>query len=83
MKIVTLGKTLSIFFAVSLTLCMVWSMATPQSLHMHAAWKPLLPGFNWSITGYFIGLVWTVAYGWYVAVVFVPLYNCFHKRASS
>lgn len=81
MKIKPLGMTLSIFLAVSLTLCMVWGLIAPQSLHMHPAWEPLLPGFNWSISGYFIGLIWTVVYGWYVAAVFVPLYNFFHKEA--
>lgn len=63
MKIVPLGFTLSIFLAVTFTLCMIWGLLTPETLHMHTAWEGWLPGFNWSLGGYLVGLVWTVVYG--------------------
>lgn len=83
MKIVPLGFTLSIFLAVTFTLCMIWGLLTPETLHMHTAWEGWLPGFNWSLGGYLVGLVWTVVYGWYAALVFAPLYNFFHRKPRS
>ena len=83
MKITSIGFTLSIFLVVTLTLCMAWAFVAPPSLHMHMAWEPLLPGFSWSLGGYLIGLAWVVFYGWYTALVFVPLYNLFNKSRTS
>tara|TARA_R110002074_G_scaffold348186_2_gene518578 strand:- start:2449 stop:2619 length:171 start_codon:yes stop_codon:yes gene_type:complete len=52
----------------------------PGQFHMHEAWAPLLPGFEWlTWPGFFIGLVEVYLYGWYFAVVFVPLYRWFAK----
>jgi len=77
-----LGHTLSIFFAVSFSLCILWGLVMPDNLHMHEAWSPLLPGFNWSILGVLIGLVGAYFYGWYIALVFVPLFNFFHEKVQ-
>lgn len=79
MRIKPLGNTLSTFFAISFSLCIAWGLVMPNSLHMHEAWSPLLPGFNWSVLGVLIGLVGAYLYGWYAALVFAPLYNFFHK----
>jgi hypothetical protein len=44
----------------------------------------MLPGFTWiNWTSFLIGLVWSVAFGWYVAVVFAPLFNFFNARAAA
>lgn len=80
MKIVPSGLTLSSFLALTLTHCVLWGLVTPQRLHMHTAWEGWLPGFDWSVKGYVVGLVWTGVYGWYAAVAFAPLYNIFHKN---
>ncbi len=46
-----------------------------------AAWAPLLPGFEWlTWTGFVIGLVEVYLYGWYLAVLFVPLYRWFSRN---
>jgi hypothetical protein len=59
-------------------------LITPVEMHMHEAWAPLLPGFHWiSFPAYLIGLVEVYAYGWFVAVLFVPLFNYFNKRATA
>ena len=47
---------------------------------MYQAWQPLLPGFAWNATGMLIGLVETVFYGYYIAVIFVPVYNYLHRQ---
>lgn len=50
---------------------------------MYEAWQKLLPGFEWlTLTGFLIGLVESYTYGWYFALLWVPLYNYFAKRAK-
>ena len=84
MRILPVGHALSLFLAITFTICVVWGLATPMSMHMHDAWQPLLPGFHWiSFPAYLIGLIEAYLYGWYAAVVFVPLYNFFARRAVS
>ena len=80
MKIKPLGQALSIFLTMTFTLCIAWGLVTPASLHMHAAWESLLPGFSFiSVPGFFLGLIESYLYGWYIALVFVPLYNYFNR----
>jgi len=92
MKIMPLGNALSIFLAISFTLCMLWGLIMPMQLmmgdtqvtmHMHEGWTSFMPGFHWSFIGYLIGLVWAYAYGWYIAAIFVPLYNFFNRKNAS
>ena len=47
---------------------------------MYQVWQGLFPGFSWSAVGLLIGLVETVIYSFYAAVVFVPVYNYLHRR---
>lgn len=82
MRIKPLGHSLSIFFAISFLLCVAWGLVMPDNLHMHEAWSAFLPGFNWSVLGVLIGLVGAYLYGWYIALVFVPLFNFFHKKGQ-
>lgn len=80
MRIIPVGHALSLFLVVTFTLCILWGLATPASLHMHQAWEPLMPGFHFiSLPGFLIGAVWAYAYGWYAAIIFVPLYNLFNR----
>ncbi len=82
MKIAPLGHALSLLLAISFVLCMIWGYLTPMSLHMHKAWQQMLPGFQWgSPVGMLIGLVEAYLYGWYIAIIFVPLYNFFNRQA--
>ncbi len=82
MKLTASGNALSLFLVISFSLCMIWGLFAPSSLHMHTAWEPLMPGFSWSIPGFLIGLAWAYFYGWYVALVFVPLYNFFNRKSA-
>lgn len=46
-------------------------------------WQKLLPGFEWvSWKSFLIGLAESYGYGWYVALIWVPLYNVFALRSS-
>ena len=50
---------------------------------MHQLLAQLLPGFTWiTWPSFLLGLLWSVVYGWYVAVVFVPLFNFFSARTQ-
>ena len=75
--IVALGLSLSAFLVVSYVLCVLFDLWFPAQA-MNPVWSPLLPGFTWlSWPAFLLGLVETFAYGWYVALVFGPLYNFF------
>jgi len=83
MRITTLGNALSLFLAFTFTLCVLWGLVAPEKLHMHAAWEALLPGFSWiSLPSFLIGLAGSYLYGWYAALVFVPLFRFFAKRSA-
>jgi len=83
MKITALRHALSLLLAISFVLCMLWGLASPMSLHMHRAWEQMLPGFHMgSPIGMLIGLVEAYLYGWYIAVIFVPLYNFFNRQKT-
>ena len=77
-----LGMSLGSFFAGTFALCVLFDLLFP-TLAMNPVWAPLLPGFAWlSWPSFFLGLVETFAYGWYVALVFGPLYNLFAGRVE-
>ena len=80
LSIKVVGVSLSVLFAVSYVLCVIWDLVFP-GWAMYQVWQGLLPGFSWSPIGFLIGLVETVIYGFYVALVFVPFYNYLHRRA--
>jgi hypothetical protein len=80
LRIITLGLTLSSFLLISYVLCVLFGMLVPAQFHMHQAWAPLLPGFEWlTPRGFIAGAVGSFAYGWFIAVLFVPLYRFFHR----
>jgi hypothetical protein len=75
-----LGMSLGIFLALTYVLCVAFDFLFPEYA-MYWLWAPLLPGFTWiSWPSFLLGLVETFAYGWYVALVFGPLYNIFIRR---
>lgn len=75
------GMSLSLFFAISYVVCVIGYLVFPQLPIEHAALAIFLPGFKLLSWGTFIlGLVESFLYGWYVALIFVPLYNVFVSR---
>ena len=76
------GHATSLFLAISFTLCVGFDLAFPQ-MAMYQSWQALLPGFEWiSWYSFFLGLVESYGYGWYVALIWVPLYNVFNARSK-
>ena len=80
LRIAPVGNSVSLFLLISYLLCIGFGLLAPDQISMHEAWAPLLPGFEWlTLSGFLIGLVESYLYGWYFAIVFVPLYRWFAK----
>lgn len=78
--VIAFGMSLGLFFAITYVLCVGFDLIFPK-LAMYETWLKLLPGFTWlTWPSFFLGLVESFAYGWYIALVFGPLYNFFVAR---
>lgn len=78
--VLAFGMSLGIFLAVTFALCVGFDLLFP-GLAMYETWLKLLPGFTWlTWPSFFLGLAESFAYGWYVALIFAPLFNYFAKR---
>ncbi len=76
-----LGLSLSLFFGISFVLCVLGYFLFPTLPVAHGALSLILPGFQLlSWPRFCLGLVESVAWGWYVALLFGPLYNFFVAR---
>ena len=74
-SLIAVGHASSLFLAITFTLCVGFDLLFPEHA-MFQAWQKLLPGFVWiSWKSFFLGLVESYAYGWYFALIWVPLYN--------
>lgn len=71
------GNATSLFLAITFALCVGFDLLFHQHA-MYEAWRRLLPGFEWiSWSSFGLGLIESYGYGWYFALVWVPLYNFF------
>lgn len=79
-SLLAVGHATSLFLTLSFTLCVAWDVILPE-MAMYRAWQALLPGFEWlSWRSFLLGVVEAYGYGWYFALVWVPLYNFFIAR---
>lgn len=79
--VVALGMALSLFLSVSYVLCVLGYVFWPNLPIEHSALSVFLPGFTlltW--TSFILGLVESFGWGWYIALIFAPLYNFFASR---
>jgi 2TM family of unknown function (DUF5676) len=75
------GHASSLFLALTFVLCVAFDLVFPQ-MAMYRSWQALLPGFTWiSWSSFVLGLIESYGYGWYVTLIWVPLYNVFNARA--
>ncbi|WP_293962692.1 DUF5676 family membrane protein [Sneathiella sp.] len=82
LPVIALGMSLGLFFAVTFILCVSFDLLFPDQA-MYKTWLGLLPGFTWlSWPSFFLGLGESFAYGWYVALIFGPLFNFFAALGS-
>ena len=78
--IMALGLSLGLFLALSFVLCVLLGLVVPD-FGMHQPWLQFLPGFTWlTWPSFFLGLIESFAYGWYVALIWGPLFNFFAGR---
>ncbi len=80
LRISVVGLSLGLFLAISYVLCVGFDLIFP-SREMYQIWLRLLPGFSWlTFPSFLLGLIETFAWGWYVALIFCPLFNFFAAR---
>jgi len=82
LSIEAVGWSTSLFFLITYLLCIASAVVLPD-WKWHEPWLQFFPGFEWlTITGFLIGFGESLLYGWYVALIFVPLYNFFIRRRA-
>jgi hypothetical protein len=82
LAIVPMGLSLGSFLVITYVLCVLFGILVSDR-GMHQLLAQLLPRFTWiTWPSFFLGLLWSFVYGWYVAVVFAPLYNFFNARTE-
>ena len=79
----TVGLALAFALAMSYVLCILGDLVL--GWEMYRVWAPFLPGFAWPLTvgGFVIGLVESILYGFYAALIFVFPYNYLVQREPS
>ena len=71
------GQATSLFLAITFSLCVAFDLLLPAHA-MYRAWTALLPGFEWlTWRSFLLGLIESYGYGWFIALIWVPLYNVF------
>jgi hypothetical protein len=80
LPVAVFGLSLGIFFVVTFVLCVGYDLLFPSAT-MSQSWLRLLPGFTWlTWPSFLLGLAESFFYGWYVALIFCPLFNFFSAR---
>jgi hypothetical protein len=76
----TVGISLTAFFVASFILCVLGALLFPGMV-VHRMLEFLLPGFELlSWRAVLVGLLGSVGWAWYIALVFVPIYNAVSGR---
>jgi len=77
------GQATSLFLVITFALCVGFDLLLPSHA-MYQSWQRLLPGFTWiSWSSFCLGLLESYGYGWFVALIWVPLYNVFAARETT
>jgi hypothetical protein len=77
LPVIALGLSLGAFLTITYVLCVGFDLLFPGQA-MYQTWLRLLPGFTWlTWPSFLLGLIESFAYGWYVALIFGPLFNLF------
>jgi pilus assembly protein TadC len=80
-SVVAFGISLSAFLALSYALCILFYVLFPGSAEQHivlSLFLPWLKVLTW--LGFLLGLAASVVCGWYITLIFCPLYNYFTAR---
>ena len=82
-SVFVLGLSLSLFLMISYVLCVIGYLVLPGLPIEHSALSIFLPGFallSWRT--FCLGAIESFAWGWYVALIFCPLFNFFAARVA-
>ena len=80
LSLTAVGHATSAFFAITFALCVASCLVFPAPGFVQLL-QEALPGFQWlTWRSFFLGLVETYGYGWYVALIWVPIYNVLARR---
>ena len=80
--VMALGMALGLFFVISFLIC-VTTYLIPGLPVSHAMLTLFLPGFELlTLRSFCLGLAESFFWGWFVALIFGPLYNFFTLRWS-
>jgi len=83
LPLIPLGWALSLFLAITYVICIGFDLVLPQYA-MYQTWSGLLPGFVWlTPAGFLIGLVESLLYGWYAALIFGGIFNAITNRSGT
>jgi hypothetical protein len=83
LRIKPIGLAVGLLLSITFVLDVIGGLLFPNFWTMYKFWELVLPGFTWLSWGTFLyGLIASFIAGWYVAVVFVLLYNYFVGRES-
>ena len=76
------GHATSLLIAITFLICVAFDLVFPDHA-MYEVWLKLLPGFTWiSWKSFFLGLVEAYLYGWFISLIWVPLYNYFGSKSK-
>jgi hypothetical protein len=76
------GHATSLLLLFTFTICVTFDLIFPEHA-MFKAWQDLLPGFEFiSWKSFVLGAIESYAYGWYFALIWVPIYNYFISKDS-
>ena len=82
LSLLAVGYASSTLLATTYLLCVGFDLLFPE-LAMNQAWLALLPGFVWITWPHFLlGLVESYGYGWYITLIWVPVYNFAVSRSE-
>ncbi len=78
-----IGHATSLFLLITFVACVGFDFVFPDHA-MYEAWQKFLPGFKWiSWESFFIGGLESYSYGWYFALIWVPIYNYIIVRKTT
>lgn len=76
------GHATSFLIASTFVVCVIFDLMFPEYA-MYSLWLKLLPGFEWiTWKGFFLGLLESYLYGWYVTLIWVPIYNYVNSKSK-
>ncbi len=82
LSLLAVGHASSLLLTISFILCVGFDFLFPDYA-MYQTWQKLFPGFEWiSLKSFLLGAIEAYGYGWYFALVWVPLYNYFSRQSG-